>query len=386
MGLRKKKDLRFGYSYWGFLGDRKVENGVEVSTPDGNAAYSWSILWEAQRRGWETWLLQKDRDAEYVNGRRHDAFRSFSTHKRYSAWKNSNKTITTGGVVLNDLDDLPDLDVVLIEWRFKIPGRNCEIEKDDPAYQPDLDRQIELLEHFKRKGTKIILWDLDHKLPMDEEVYWSPDAVFETSVKPIVSFGPERIRVEPPIIVDDLMQFATVAANPTRKLVYIGSRYERDDVIDEWIGPVSEKFPYQVEFWGNWTREPNLSECRDRWPKVLFNPRVTMSDFRKIYSTAVAVPILAKRSYMETGFITPRPWEALLFGSLPVGLSGHLGIEDYVAEAMVARDPEDLCDLLDYVSDMSLDERIETRSENVERLKHMDVRNFVDRIEEVARR
>jgi glucosamine 6-phosphate synthetase-like amidotransferase/phosphosugar isomerase protein len=34
-----------GYFYWGFLGDKKFNIKLkEVSTPDGNAFYSWSIL------------------------------------------------------------------------------------------------------------------------------------------------------------------------------------------------------------------------------------------------------------------------------------------------------------------------------------------------------
>ena len=32
--------MRIGYSYWGFLGDRKYDdNGNLLSTPDGNAFY-----------------------------------------------------------------------------------------------------------------------------------------------------------------------------------------------------------------------------------------------------------------------------------------------------------------------------------------------------------
>ena len=77
--------MRLGYSYWGFLADRKFKDGVEVSTPDGNAAYSWSILNEAQRRGWDTYLMQKDRDCDFVYGESFnpkDAFKSFSQTKR----------------------------------------------------------------------------------------------------------------------------------------------------------------------------------------------------------------------------------------------------------------------------------------------------------------
>lgn len=373
--------MKFGYAYWGFLADEKVENGKIVSTPDGNATYSWSILWEAQQRGWETWLLQRDRDAEYVNGNMGSAFSSFSASKRWNAWKNAKKTLTTHDVSLVDLDELPDLDVVLIEWRFPIPGRNCEVSKDSPEYQPDLDRQLEILEYFKSKGTKIILWDLDHKLTFEDEKRWMPDAIFETSVVPIKNFI-ERTRVEPPIVIDELRQFKTVDSQPFRKLVYIGSRYERDDVIEEWIKPVSEEYPYQIEFWGNWLKEPSLSECLEMWPSILYNRRVTVNDFQRIYSTAVACPLLAKKSYLKSGFITPRPWEALMFGTLPVGLNDHLGVRDYVH--FTADDTDDLAEIVDYLANISLDERDELRMTNIEKISFMDVKNFVNEIERIA--
>ena len=54
--------MRIGYSYWGFLGDHKVFGGREVSTPDGNSTYSWSIVHEALEHGHEVWMMQQDRD------------------------------------------------------------------------------------------------------------------------------------------------------------------------------------------------------------------------------------------------------------------------------------------------------------------------------------
>jgi len=375
--------VRLGYAYWGFIADRKFEFGKEVSTPDGNAAYSWSILHEAQKRGWETYLLQRDRDFEYVSGKFHNAFSSFSTEKRYNAWRRSFKTLTTADISLTELDELPELDVLLIEWRFPIPGRNIDIDINDVGYQSDLDRQTQILEYFKGKSTKIILWDLDHKLTLEDEVKWAPDAIFETSVKPL-DYGFYRTRVEPPIVVDDLYQFPTLPVSKSRKLVYIGSRYERDDVIDKWIAPVSEAFRFEVEFWGNWTREPNLTECRLKWPYVLYNERITISDFRRVYGTAAACPLLGKQSYLESGFITPRPWEALLFGTIPVGLKPHLGIEDYVE--FIADDPNELCFIVENLATISVKERDDIRSKNIEKLRFMDVSNFVDKIENVVNR
>jgi len=361
--------MKFGYSFWGFTADRKFEGGREVSTPDGNAAYSWSILWEAQRRSWKTYLLQKDRDSEYIYNT-YNPFDCFSSVKRLSAWNN----------VENVYDEFPKLDVLLLEWRFPIPGRNIDVSKDDPNYQPDLDRQLEILNHYKGTNTKIIIWDLDHKLTAKDEWKWKPDAIFETSAQPL-ELSRKRIRVEPPIVIDELLQFETLPVNRKRKLVYIGSRYERDDVIEEWIKPVSEEYPFQVEFWGNWTREPILTECREMWPYISYNKRVTMSDFREVYGNAVACPLLGKKSYLSSGFITPRPWEALMFGTIPIGLEGHLGVDDYTL--FTARDSDDMIDIIDYLSSVDLRERDDIRKQNVEKIRFMDVKNFINEVEKV---
>ena len=370
--------MRFGYAFHGFLGDYKVEGGKEVSTPDGNAAYSWSILWEAQRRGWDTYLLQNDRGREGYEWHGADLFSSFSTEKRLDAYWKCESVRSS-----KPLDELGDLDVVLIEWRWPIPGRNTEQDRETPEYQPDLDRQTQLLEHFKERGTKVILWDLDHKLTLHDEVVWQPDAIFETAVNPR-DFGSVRTRVEPPIVIGDLLQFEMLPAEPGRKIVYVGSRYERDEIIDRWITPVSVKSPFEVEFWGNWTREPGLTECRQRWPWILYNDRITMKDFRSVYSTACSCPLLGKESYMECGFVTPRVWEALMFGTIPVGLSEHLGVEQYVGPSFVAQDAEHLGDIVEWLSMIDVDDRERVRRDMVERLGFMDVSFFVNEIEKVV--
>ena len=43
--------MKIGYSYWGYLGDTKYDkNGKMASTPDGNAIYSWSIIYQLMKK------------------------------------------------------------------------------------------------------------------------------------------------------------------------------------------------------------------------------------------------------------------------------------------------------------------------------------------------
>lgn len=384
--------MRIGYSYWGFLGDHKLDaEGKEISAPDGNATYGWSLIWEMQRRGHTVYMMQEDRDvhADRIYGIKN--FAAFSTLKRAEAY---GKMERTHG------QTFPELDVLLIEWRFPIFGRNCNSWEGYPCFpsgwthgeyrhkwlngeievlQPDLLRQYQLLNHYKGTNTKIIFWDLDHKLKDTDERHWKPDAIFETSVTPL-ELTMKRTRVEPPFHIPDLLQHPTLPSDPNRKLVYIGSRYERDDVITEWVKPTSDQYPNGVEFHGNWLK--TIDECRKLWPNVSYNDRCTVKDFRHIYGSAGACPLLAKKSYLETGFITPRPWEALLFGTLPVGLGSAKGIKQYVE--WVAHDGDDMIEVAETLAGADVKIRDYYRRENVERLEFMDARHFVDKVEGVV--
>lgn len=383
--------MRLGYAFFGFLGDRKLDRDCnELSTPDGNATYSWAIVWEAMKRGHHVIPLQEDRDRWGIYEHGSDLFSAFSSQKRVAVYehlfygpgglhKNDEGWRTGTGELTRLGGCFPELDVLLIEWRFPIPGRNTPDDKGKRGYQTDLERQTELLQHYVGTKTKVIIWDLDHKL--DEASLYNtgflPDAIFETSVSPKMILC-DRTRVEPPFIMSDLLQHPTeeVASD---SMAYVGSRYERDDVIDEWIAPIVKDLIGDVSFHGKW--EPR-DELESRWPGIKFNGRIGVAGFHAAYRGAACVPLLAKRSYMETGFITPRPWEAVLFGSIPVGLKGHLGIDEYVR--YVAESPANLAYLANRFSDLSLKQRDEERQAAAHRLQHMDASHFIDRIEEVC--
>jgi hypothetical protein len=109
-----------------------------------------------------------------------------------------------------------------------------------------------------------------------------------------------------------------------------------------------------------------------------------MKDFYDAYGSAVAVPLLAKRSYLETGFVTPRIWEALIFGSLPVGLGSHLGIDQYLPPSLVARDARDMGDIVERLARMGEREREELRQEVARKICFMDESRFIKTLEEIV--
>ncbi len=368
--------LRIAYLFRGFLADLKYDkHGTEVSTPDGNATYSWSIDHECFRRKHRLIPLGENLDEFAAGTLGEAAFSAFSGDKRAKSYE---RMLKRGWSKLSD-KKFPDVDLVLIEWRWPIPGRNTSADIGSLHYQPDLERQEQVLRHYSSKGTPIIVWDLDHKLTAEDEARWSLTNVIETSVAPRKLLV-RRTRVEPPTIVADMLQWPLDTRMPTHHMGYVGSRYERDETIDKWIGSITPPATHRAKFWGKW--EP-LQECEARWPGINFGARIATKDFRGAYSRCAVVPLLAKQSYYDCGFITPRPWEAVLFGATTsVGLHGHLGIGQYTNH--VARDPEHLLEISRELRTLSSMRRVVIREEAAHKLNHTDARHFVDVLEAYA--
>lgn len=360
--------MRIGYLFRGFLGDVKMAHDLtEVSAPDGNATYSWTIEHECQRRRNQLIPLGPNLDAPAVSVMGDDLFSSFSRDRRLASYE---RMLRRGWTRLSDRR-FPELDVVLIEWRWPIPGRNTPADYDLPGYQSDLERQEDVLQTYSERGTPIVVWDLDHKLSEADESKWGFD-VIETAARPVR----DHIRVEPPCLASDLLQYDIDERRPTHHLGYIGSRYERDGEVDRWIGPVAPPGSHRARFWGKW--EPG-DEVARRWPGIDFKGRIGVRDFRDAYSRIAVVPLLAKPSYRDHGFVTPRMAEAVMFGAIPVGLGGHLGIEEYVCRTVVSSD--DLLEYATWVRTMSPIRRRVLREEAAHMLSRTDVRGFMDVIE-----
>lgn len=368
--------MRIGYLFRGFLGDVKLDStGNELSTPDGNATYSWSIEHECNRRGYKLIPLGPNLDAPAARFLGASAFSAFSGDRRAASYE---RMLKSGWTKLSDVE-FPELDLVLIEWRWPIPGRNTPDDRGKPDYQPDLDRQKAVIKHYSDLDVPIVIWDLDHKVTLDdEELLEDRVKIIETAVKPRNILIPRK-RIEPPTIIADLLQHPIDRRLPTHHLGYIGSRYERDETIDHWIKPITPVNTHRAKFWGKW--EP-AEDVKARWPGVTFSGRIGVKDFRSAYSRVAAVPLLAKESYYRTGFITPRPWEAILFGTIPVGLTGHLGIEQYTE--FVAKDAEHLLEIAKHIRNVSPIRREVIREEAAHRLSHMDARHFVDVLERLS--
>lgn len=356
--------MRVGYSFWGFLSDYKIKNGKEISTPDGTAFYAWSIIHALLEAKHKVYRMMPDRDNEAIEKFGKVIFSSFAKEKRYNAYKS----------MINGWPN--DLDVLLMEWRFPIPGRNCKISKSHPNYQPDLDIQNRMLEKYVNTRTRIIIFDLDYKITEEDEKKVNPYCILETSNKP-KNTPSKRIPVDIPFDFEEIDTFKVKPANFLKHIAYIGNRYERDYMINKYLVPLKD---LNINLYGNWLESGRDSQ--ERWPDFIYHDRISLKDFRKAYHDACVTILLSKVEYLKTGFMTARILESIFFGAIPIGLSEFYRIEKYLPEYLIIKGANEARriinkSLVDYAW------RIKVITKLRKSLKIMDCRNFVKTIESV---
>lgn len=393
--------MKIGYSFWGFLGDVKCDReGNTISTPDGNAFYSWSIIKELQRRGNEVFNIMPDRDTPGFMQYGPYLFNSWCKEDRTSAYMHMSKlnynNIDWSKMSMEDLYNYWDLhklnesDIILHEWRMCIPGRNDDRAKNAGInYQPDLFIQECLINYCALFHIPIIIFDLDYKL--DSEILESlilknkNTYIFELGNKwgQYKNLSTHAYHVEIPFDFSHINDLSIKRdAECTKSLVYIGNRYERDWCIDKYI-PTEIR---GIRVFGNWKESGRDSE--ERWPDIEFCSRLQTKDMYYEYSTSLCTILLAKKEYLENSFMTARIIESVFYGCVP------LFIEEYGEETiykyagiynndLTVRSKSDVIDMV-YFLHYNEDYRKKCIEYLRKHLSFMDVKYFVDSIYEVC--
>ena len=352
--------MRIGMSFWGFMGDYRLKDGMEVSAPDGCYFYVWSIVQELVRRGHTVYRMMPDRDAEGVAAHGIDNFSLFSQDKRCAAYQAMEQA---------DLNKMPDLDVLFLEWRWSIPGVNRPIDKSLPSYQPDLEYQSMMLTHYLGTKTVVIVSDQDYKL-RESDVHYA-DIVFDWGHK----WG---WHVDMPFDMSEINQFP-VRKRKGKPIAYVGSRYERDDAVERILSEASNSA--KVYCYGNWREKDRDSVLR--WPNIIFphERRITNFEMANVLADTAIVPLLCKPEYSQYGLMTCRLLECILFGAVPMGMSSFYGIRKYLPESLVADGAIDVVGRVHWASEMAPEIVGSLRKS----LQWMDATHFVDRIEKAER-
>ena len=389
-----------GYSYWGFLGDTKMDkDGNLLSTPDGNAFYSWSIIRQLQKDGYVVVQVMPDRDKDGFDY-------TMKTEKSYFDWAVTDKCTAyaemqknmynelilekewyevTSEMLFNiwDMYGLNDCEFILHEWRMRIPGRNDE-QSRGKGWQPDYFIQNCLIEYCRTRGVKLIIFDLDYKIDIIDFIGMYGTGVdisivelgnkwqcFETGSD---MKGRRFGKVYIPFDWDHIDDFA-INPMPVDDMVYVGNRYERDWCIDKYIPNCKGR---RITVYGNWNEGGR--DSKTRWPGIHFGKRIQTSDMRFVYSNSLVTILLAKKEYCKYSFMTARIIEAIFYGTVPLFIAeyGADTIKEYAgryAPLLTVYNSNEVLQRIDYFRN-NLKERYTIIEYLRRRLRFMDVKNF----------
>jgi hypothetical protein len=273
--------MRIGYSFWGFLG-----SGIS-DTPDGGRSHRATLIAALSALGHELVFLQDDRD-------RLEAGIAADLGDRVTWAK-----------------DMPPIDLLWLEWRWQIPGRNTPSDRSLDTFTRDLDRQQTLIEHYVlKRRTPTLIWDKDLRLDLDDPLRTLPHVlVAEAALWP--RLGAHSLLFP----VGDEALDAAISSPPNTfgcgaiDLVYIGNQYGRDDAFDTYFAPAARVLRHRIL--GKWQET-------SRWPGLNFEGRVAFPNVACAYQQALATVLLLPRRYAEVGQMTQRIFESTLNGCFAI--------------------------------------------------------------------
>ncbi|MGI5479302.1 glycosyltransferase family protein [Streptomyces lavendofoliae] len=300
--------MKIGYSFWGFLG-----NGI-IDTPDGGRSHRRALVDALLGRGHEIVFLQTNRDLIEAGDDLGNAY-----------------TFHSGS---------PDIDVLFLEWRWAIDGRNttpCGTE----GHTCDLHRQAELVARYTvRKKTPTVIWDKDRQLRPDS--VWRrvrQTTVCEAALEPT----PGAHRLHFPVD-DRLLAEANPIALAKRPrdltLGYVGNQYDRDEHFDRFFAPAAARFDHVVG--GKWVKT-------SRWPHVRFLGRLPFKAVHSVYGRSLATVLMLPERYAAVGQMTQRIFEAVLAGCLPLAPADILHVDRFVPKELIVSSSSEVIERLSHL-------------------------------------
>jgi hypothetical protein len=295
-----------GYSFWGFLGP-----GI-TDTPDGGRSHRRPFVDALIASGHQIVFLQADRDR-----------------------------VEAGDGLGYDFDaGFPELDVLFLEWRWPIPGRNTT-ECGRPGHTCDLHRQSDLLHHYTAsRRVPTVIWDKDLRLPASSPWRRHPRvAVCEAALAPSPG-ATSLLFPAADLWLDHTSPEALARKHRPLSLVYVGNQYDRDDAFDRYFASAADRVPHAVA--GKWH---DIAP----WPHVTFLGRLGFPDAMALYQEALATVLLLPRRYARAGQMTQRIFEAVLSGCLPLCPTDVRHARLFVPDPLLVREGPDVVRALDWL-------------------------------------
>ena len=404
--------MRIGYSAWGFCGE-----GV-VDSPDGGRLTRSLFISSLIQQGHEVTWLQMNRDLDSSGSP------IFSLENRTRCGGQES--------ILCDMkydEGFPEIDILFLEWRWPIPGRNCLndpskwdhysaktmakfpilTDKSDPNFTPDLDRQTELLSNYmnsnRARRPMIVIWDKDETMTYEDEnklsyhksdVSRTPVMILSPALHPVSNLFPRQTLLFP----CDLNEIRGAQVNDKIEhlIGYVGSQYERDHQVYQYIVPFNCDFfanrhdfmnghsiTHPTIFAGNWTKTPDkLKRNMFNFPGILFKDRILPMQMGFIYGKCLSTLLMCKSNYSAHGHITQRIHEVPAHGVIALGLREQVGIESFIIEDNIISDAFDLKKRILELLKMNLSERQSILDQQIEMLKPFDIEEVMKRFEWVV--
>ncbi len=311
---------RIGLSYWGFCEDFNAS--VIANTPDGHR-YGRPVLVDALRaRGHEVIALQAQREAEPYPGLTYDS------------------------------DGFPDLDVVFVEWRWPT-YKNSGPDK----FEPDLDRQMALLDHYSNEIPTIV-WDTDLKMTPDDETRWPNMIVADPTFKPN-EFSLKR-HVLP--FWSDFKPMLPAAQDPV-EYGYVGNNYERRQMFQKYYSSAAKGLRVQgvqTKVHGNWLQRSPERQSPESLIQlhsdVAFGPRVGFKESMGLLNSFICTAHITKPGYAKQGFASPRYLENIIMNT-PALVPGEFLIPDLLGSYWTVNSTADVIKKVTELKNMTAYER-----------------------------
>lgn len=267
--------------------------------------------------------------------------------------------------------EYPDIDYLLVRWRWHLGFGEDE----------RLTRQHSAIQKYLGTKTKIFIWDEDFKMSAKEKekIFKNAENVFHIEISESALYDPDLIYVPCPLSIDKdaalskVLDTAGTGAgdhlDATLALAYVGNNYDREEFVQKYIEPTANRLPGRVHLYGNWLK-PDTS-IWERMPSISYHPKASKLLCDWLYQHATAVPMLAKQIYFDRGHITPRMYEVVSAGGIPIGFANFRGADRYFN--IVVNSAEELVQEVLRLQVMTRQQRVDLLSKQIDLLEKNNI-------------
>lgn len=327
--------MRLGISYWGFC--ESFEASKEAKTPDGHRYGRPIFVDSAVAAGHNVIALQSRREPVPYPGLEYD-------------------------------EGLPDIDVLFVEWRWPTYKNS-----GDTKFEPDLDRQTQLLNYYHGK-IPIVIWDCDYKLTEIDELTWPKAIIADPAFEPRM-LTRRRVRL---MFWTDWKKLL-LPVQSSFEYGYVGNNYERPEAFNIYYsGPSNLLRPVgiQTTVHGNWLE---ISPERESPQKLItshqhvaFAPRLGFYASMQRLNSFICTTHITKPEYARRGFASPRYLENVA-SNVPGLVPFEFLCSDILGREWIVSDGHDVAKKVQKIFSMSSNDRISLINEQEENLKSVGV-------------